>query len=696
MNCGFRIADCGFPSGRILARFATMARPNRSASPKPATAVSRYRHSRSAADASRVAIRNPQSAIRNMTAATLLTVMLLLIASPASAQDVFGQEFRDFAGRVDVSSLRLLAAQDQGRIAIVDTVARRQMRDLCGRPTLDGVDPAAAILELSFNTGKYLRADLVDAGDRRFVQALAAELDAEAAGRLMESGRLKPVWLLDRRLLQMLVEEGRADGQDIGDVQDAGRLVGPIQELARAGQFTAEIKRLEKAMRVLLSPQPLAIVPQPVGPWLTIDHAIRLDAVYGRPATRPADSMAGARSDAQGDALPALPADLLEAASAAAGLRNSWRRRDAAGVNDAIGKMGRVLPAMGDAYPSPVRRHAELIYNRTWQGTILWIGYAVAMLLLLAHLCIAGVPSVAGILPARAAGVSPACSTGVPPVSSTDILSVCRSGLWPGLFRWLRPAGLWLMAASTLGLAAAFVVRWILSDRQWYLAPIGNQFEAVVGSALVAAGVALAVELAWKKGILAIAACFYAAAALLAGFMLPEKMGADIAPMPGLLQTPIMAVHVAVIILGHALAGMTVIISLVYLAALCLGRHRRGAAWSWAADNRASASPAGMLATIDRCNLMVAQLAAWTILAGTLLGAWWADFAWGRWWGWDIKEVWALVTLLIFIAILHGRFALGDRSRGPVTAGACILGCAAMLFNWLMVNYFFSGLHSYA
>ena len=59
-------------------------------------------------------------------------------------------------------------------------------------------------------------------------------------------------------------------------------------------------------------------------------------------------------------------------------------------------------------------------------------------------------------------------------------------------------------------------------------------------------------------------------------------------------------------------------------------------------------------------------------------------------------NVLVLATLLIFVVLLHLRFATPARSRGLVTAVCCVVGCLAMLFNWIIVNYFLSGMHSYA
>ncbi|MCU0277531.1 MAG: c-type cytochrome biogenesis protein CcsB [Candidatus Nanopelagicales bacterium] len=74
-------------------------------------------------------------------------------------------------------------------------------------------------------------------------------------------------------------------------------------------------------------------------------------------------------------------------------------------------------------------------------------------------------------------------------------------------------------------------------------------------------------------------------------------------------------------------------------------------------------------------------------------GAVWAEDAWGRYWGWDPKEVWAFVTLVIYAAYLHARATAGWRGRPA--AIIAIVGLTAFLFSYFGVNIFFVGLHSY-
>lgn len=75
-------------------------------------------------------------------------------------------------------------------------------------------------------------------------------------------------------------------------------------------------------------------------------------------------------------------------------------------------------------------------------------------------------------------------------------------------------------------------------------------------------------------------------------------------------------------------------------------------------------------------------------------GAVWAEYAWGRYWGWDPKETWALVTWVIFACYLHARSTAGW--KGSRAAMIALLGLAVFWFNFIGVNLLFAGLHSYA
>ncbi len=92
---------------------------------------------------------------------------------------------------------------------------------------------------------------------------------------------------------------------------------------------------------------------------------------------------------------------------------------------------------------------------------------------------------------------------------------------------------------------------------------------------------------------------------------------------------------------------------------------------------------------------MTLMVGLFMISVGTYLGGVWANESWGRYWGWDAKETWALVTILIYAFILHMRFIPG--LRGPLAYNiATLFGWSSVIMTYFGVNYYLSGLHSYA
>jgi cytochrome c-type biogenesis protein CcsB len=83
----------------------------------------------------------------------------------------------------------------------------------------------------------------------------------------------------------------------------------------------------------------------------------------------------------------------------------------------------------------------------------------------------------------------------------------------------------------------------------------------------------------------------------------------------------------------------------------------------------------------------------WTF-AALIAGPIWAQYAWGRYWGWDPKEVWAFITWVVYAGYLHARATAGWKGRAA--AVLCLIGFATFLFNFIGVNLFVGGMHSYA
>ncbi len=96
----------------------------------------------------------------------------------------------------------------------------------------------------------------------------------------------------------------------------------------------------------------------------------------------------------------------------------------------------------------------------------------------------------------------------------------------------------------------------------------------------------------------------------------------------------------------------------------------------------------------DWAHLIILNMVFVLLFIGVVLGAVWADYSWGRPWGWDPKEVFALNTWIIYAILIHVRFI--TKQRGLWTAWLSVAGCLMMAFNWCFVNFFIVGLHSYA
>ncbi len=112
------------------------------------------------------------------------------------------------------------------------------------------------------------------------------------------------------------------------------------------------------------------------------------------------------------------------------------------------------------------------------------------------------------------------------------------------------------------------------------------------------------------------------------------------------------------------------------------------------ARGRAMAETAAMIKPLSNFIYRSMQVGVLLIAAGTILGGVWADYSWGRFWGWDPKEVWALITLLVYLVPLHGRFAGWVNTFGLVFASVvCFL---SVVMAWYGVNFVLGvGLHSY-
>ena len=217
--------------------------------------------------------------------------------------------------------------------------------------------------------------------------------------------------------------------------------------------------------------------------------------------------------------------------------------------------------------------------------------------------------------------------------------------------------------------------------------PWGNMYEFTVSGLLGATLVYLVLlrrhQLRWL-GLLVTG--FNVVILMLAGLLLYEPAG----PLVPALQSYWLVIHViaAVIATGAFTVGaMTSALFLLKRRTEESGRLRDTGYLA-----RVPASP-----VLDRVAYRVHAFGfpIWTF-AALIAGPIWAEYAWGRYWGWDPKEVWAFITWVVYAAYLHARATAGW--KGKAAAVIALVGFATLLFNFVGINFFFgaSSQHSYA
>lgn len=566
------------------------------------------------------------------------TLTLLLLASPAAAGELFEQDAIDFSKQVDLACFRRLSVQLPGRIGTFDTFARQTVSNIYGRGTIDGVSPDFAFLELYLNSGAYLNKPLVQVDSSVRGPLLELMPPGPARDALDKAGRLPPQSLMGDDEVRFLLILKRVDLSQIKP--PIGRTRTDVAKLAAAQpKLTAKLQRIPARLEAFAAPQ-LRIVP--VDP--------------GRGAWQIPEALAASRAaDSRTELGPELTEWLNKNDLRFQHLGAAWRQRDAASVNRLLGDICQDFTARAAGSAPPTWRvELELVYNR-------FKGYWLAI----------------GLL-----------------ALSLSLTAVSRKRPQPlqGARRAARPLALWAFLTAGMVVVLSAVARWIVSGRGWALPPLTNQYETVLAVALFVLILGGVLELFIRSRVFLVAAGIVAVAVLTMLLVQLGPVKADITPPADILVSPVLGYHVATIMLGYAAIAMSLEISLAYLGLHLVNAFRKRGA----TEEIPPASPSDLPARLDRANIILVQIATFLVAVGVVLGAYWADLSWGRWWGWDPKETWALMTLLVYIAIIHLRLALPEHRRALWTAALAVLGCLVMLVTWWAVNYLMPGLHSYA
>jgi len=559
------------------------------------------------------------------------------VAAQAPADPPLGADRPAFADQIDLGAFGWLAVHSEGRVKSFDSFARSMMKYITGPRTIDGRSSSFTYLDLMFRPEQYEDVDhiyvknkLVRAGIAR---ALGDSIDRERREQFMRRGLISPQRLAERGVQAALAQLST-------DLMRTARYVDAIEN----ARLARDPMNLRRALRFVAPPDGGADAP-----WRTLDEL----AMFG-----------GQRAD-----LARMPAELRQQLVIQwVALADAWRRADASDVNAAARQLAALLPTVnGDpaVYP-PVQRLAwESWYFRSGNMTWIWLIYALSLIPLLLFVA----------------------------------------------FRWsaARWCGL-LVFFAAFGLHTfAVVLRWYVSGR-W---PNANMFEAVTTAAWFGGCFAVMFEILARRspvrGLVALGSAAASMTALMATRFYPLELDASIGNMMPVLHDVWLYIHTNVIIFSYALIFMASISAVLYL----LYRGGKSLRGDGGADEFARIGGAGSLImttsedgpylararttigqVLDGTTMILIELSFILLWAGIVMGAIWADHSWGRPWGWDPKEVFALNTFIIFALLIHVRLKVKD--KGLWTAILAVIGCAVMLFNWIIINFTIAGLHSYA
>jgi cytochrome c-type biogenesis protein CcsB len=260
------------------------------------------------------------------------------------------------------------------------------------------------------------------------------------------------------------------------------------------------------------------------------------------------------------------------------------------------------------------------------------------------------------------------------------------------------------MFAIALALHTAAVgLRWYIADR-W---PNSNMFEAVTTAAWFGCVGAVIIEWFVRRSamhsLFVLGGAVSAMVALMAAYFLPVQLNPSISNMMPVLHDIWLYIHTNVIIFSYVLIFMAAVSAAIYiLHRACGGAEsyaRVGGAGSLIVagphgEQRMMEGRAQFGEVLDGVTMVLMELSFVLLWTGIVMGAIWADHSWGRPWGWDPKEVFALNTFIVFAVLVHVRLKVKD--KGFWTAVLAVVGAAVMLFNWIVINFVITGLHSYA
>ncbi|MGR6316671.1 c-type cytochrome biogenesis protein CcsB [Micromonospora soli] len=262
----------------------------------------------------------------------------------------------------------------------------------------------------------------------------------------------------------------------------------------------------------------------------------------------------------------------------------------------------------------------------------------------------------------------------VVPAETRPSRSAARALLAGRIAAWITV----LAAALHLG---AVVARGLAAERM----PWGNMYEFVLTVTFIGAAAWLVVL--WKQPSLRRLGLFLTLVMVLLLAFAELKLYVQVVPLMPALQSYWFIIHVSTIIFASGIFLLGVVPAASYLMRSGWEQGRRSFPYTLARRLPAAAG-------LERLTFTLHAFAFPIFTFAVIAGAIWAEAAWGRAWGWDPKETWAFISWVVYAGYLHARATPSIKRN--VATWIAIVGFLTMLMNLFGVNFFFTGLHSYA
>jgi ABC-type transport system involved in cytochrome c biogenesis permease subunit len=467
---------------------------------------------------------------------------------------------------LDLTVIRSLIVQHDGRWPPLDTVARDTVESVTGQQFFDGQDPVLLLLAWTFDSDTWMDQPLISIpnDELRRELKLPADQDVFSYAELVSHDHL--LALIDR----------------LAHIQ--GRKPNPLE---------SKVSDINERL-------------------VTLQHVFQGRVV--RPIPAPDDFNA---------AWHAIPASTTQGSADLSSVREAWDALgdafladEPAAFTSASRALTNTLAALPAAHrPAPERIQAELHYNRLhafrlgWQ--LMFVGaFLAALAMLVNHKWL-------------------------------DVLTVL--GLVAGF--GVLTYGLWL--------------RWQIAGR----IPASNMFESLLFLSWGMVAFAIVSTFLLKHRLVPLTASVMGALSLMLADILP--LDSFVRPIvPVLRDTVWMSIHVPIIMVSYSVLALGVLFAHVQLVLMAIAPGRRK-----------------LVNTVDTLHYWYIHVGSILLFAGIVTGSMWAASSWGRYWGWDPKEVWSLVALLGYLTILHVRI---DAEKVPRFAYVIGLVLTAALFIIVM------------